>query len=173
MAPCIYRSSGYDVDDFGELVEEDTVVTQVRKCLQRHFDWYIFNRYFKYSLTKTIILPFSSQVRKLDSSYCGSLRRYDDGRKRRLPARIVLRPLASYKLLSYLAIAYLFLYLLCQKSLISSSFHIFVAYILFVATKAMVEWIDWGDGHKMTGEKIKETLDMTLEATTFSQDESF
>merc|ERR1712045_212104 len=56
----------------------------------------------------------------LSNSFCGSMKRFDPTNKRRLPARIVLRPLASYKVLFYIFIAYAILSL-WQRSFISST----------------------------------------------------
>ena len=109
----------------------------------------------------------------MDSSYCGSLRRYDVTRKRRLPPRIVLRPLASYKFIFYLLVSYIFLQFLWQKSFISSTLLLVVLYLLSLVAKALVNCISGDNENQGTKDIFTNPIDLTLDATTLSQDDSF
>jgi len=108
----------------------------------------------------------------LNSNYCGSLRRYNASNKRRLPARIVLRPLASYKFIFYISISYTFL-LLWQKSFITSTLYLFFFYIMWLVAKAMTDCITGEDGKKFKGDMSSTPIDFTLDATILSQDDSY
>ena len=113
----------------------------------------------------------ATQIHNMDTSYCGSLQQYDVGRKRRLPARIVLRPLASYKFITYLSLAYLILIFMWQKSFLSSTLHLLALYILSLVAKALVDSVS-GDDKKHTENNVPKTIDLTLNATILSQDDS-
>ena len=104
----------------------------------------------------------------LSNSFCGSMKRFDPSNKRRLPARIVLRPLASYKILFYIFIAYVILSL-WQRSFVSSTVVLSLLYLLWLVAKAAVEYVCEvkNDEHK---DKL---VDMTLESTLLSPDNSY
>lgn len=109
----------------------------------------------------------------MNSSYCGSLRRYNASSKRRLPARIVLRPLASYKFIFYISVSYIFLVLIWQKSVISSTFYICFFYTLWLIAKAMTDFLTGEDGKAFKDNTSSTPIDFTLDATILSQDESY
>ena len=104
----------------------------------------------------------------LDNSFCGSLRRFDPSNKRKLPARINLRPLASYKILFYVFMSYLAISL-WQRSFITSVFLLFLLYTLWLVAKAMVDYAS-EDKNMDDNNKVE---DMTLETTTLSPDNSY
>ena len=103
-----------------------------------------------------------------DDSFCGSLKRFDPSNKRRLPARIVLRPLASYKILFYIFIAYVILSL-WQRSFVSSTVVLSLLYLLWLVAKAAVEYVC----EVKTDEHKDNLVDMTLESTLLSPDNSY
>ena len=113
--------------------------------------------------------PIENEISdNLNNTYCRSMKRFDPSNKRRLPARIILRPLASYKLLFYLLMSYLVLSL-WQRSLISSVFVMFLLYSLWLMAKAMVEY---ASEQKSTDPNNK-VVDMTINNTILSPDNSF
>ena len=136
-APCIYRSSGYEILDESELQTTETLADNMNK------------------------------------SYCGSLQRYDASRKRQLPARIVLRPLAGYKLIFYLALSYIIFIFFCQKSFISSTVIMLFLYTIWIVAKAMVDCISGEDEKRCTENNSAKPIDLTLDATTLCQDHSY
>ena len=110
------------------------------------------------------------QAANLDSSYCGSLRRFDGGRKRRLPARIVLRPIASYQFLFYLALYYVFASCLWQKLFLVSTFYLLLLGLFYVISKAVVEGLVAEREDQKNNSSRKRVLDLTLDATKLHQD---
>ena len=104
----------------------------------------------------------------LSNSFCGSMKRFDPTNKRRLPARIVLRPLASYKVLFYIFIAYAILSL-WQRSFISSTIVLSFLYLLWLVAKAAVEYVC----EDKSDENNDKLVDMTLESTILSPDNSY
>ena len=104
----------------------------------------------------------------LSNSFCGSMKRFDPTNKRRLPARIVLRPLASYKILFYIFIAYVVLSL-WQRSFVSSTVVLSLLYLMWLIAKAAVEYLC----EVKNDEHNDRLVDMTLESTILSPDNSY
>ena len=109
----------------------------------------------------------------MNNSYCGSLRRYNASSKRRLPARIVLRPFASYKIIFYISISYILLVLIWQKSVISSTLYLCFFYSMWIIAKAMTDFLSGEDGKKFKDNTPLTPIDFTLDATILSQDDSY
>ena len=109
----------------------------------------------------------------MNESYCGSLRRNEASRKQRLPARIVLRPMASYKFIFYISIAYIFLWLIGGKSLISATLHLLFYYSLFVVVKAVAVYVTGEDEKNLQEDESETGIDLTLNSTILSQDDSY
>ena len=73
----------------------------------------------------------------LDSSFCSGLRRQESN-KARLPPRITLRNLASYRILSYIAIFYLFAIFIWNKSAFGATLYLTVIYLVYLAIKGFL-----------------------------------
>ena len=78
--------------------------------------------------------PIENEISdNLNNTYCRSMKRFDPSNKRRLPARIILRPLASYKLLFYLLMSYL-IYLIALNDPTLSAVGLGLLSVLNIAT---------------------------------------
>lgn len=94
-----------------------------------------------------------------DSSFCNGIRKQQMG-KARLPPRIHLRPLASYKVLSYIGLFYFVMVILMGKSMVVSSLYLALMLFGYLLIKAVVSPVDPKD------------LDLTRNSTTLQFDGS-
>ena len=71
----------------------------------------------------------------------------------KLPPRLILRPLASYQVVTYLTVAFLFLTLIFGKSMLGALLILFILFAFGVVVKAFVNpTIEIKTGHNDTSE---------------------
>jgi len=81
--------------------------------------------------------------------------------------------MASYKFIFYISIAYIFFWLIGGKSLISTTLHLLFYYSLFVVVKAVAVYVTGEDEKNLQEDESETGIDLTLNATILSQDDSY